>query len=91
VITQLFVAFSRDQEKKHYVQHEIEKNGELMWKLIEQEKAVFIVSGRADNMPKDVRNSILKLICDHGGLTYSVAEKYVAAMEQQGRYLSEVW
>lgn len=51
-LSNIYVAFSRDQEKKNYVQHEIEKNSELIWKLINNEKAMFIISGKADKMPK---------------------------------------
>jgi NADPH-ferrihemoprotein reductase len=56
---------------KHYVQHEMALQGELLWRLVESEKAIFIVSGRADKMPKDVRNALLKIVCDYGTLQHA--------------------
>lgn len=40
----LFTAFSRDKSEKEYVQHVIQRNGQLFWSLIQQ-KAVIYVSG----------------------------------------------
>jgi sulfite reductase alpha subunit-like flavoprotein len=90
-LSNLFVAFSRDQAKKNYVQHELEKQSKLIWRLINDEKAVFIISGKADKMPKDVRASLLKIICEQSNVTKEAAEKFISVMEQQNRYLTEVW
>jgi sulfite reductase alpha subunit-like flavoprotein len=90
-LSNLFVAFSRDQVKKNYVQHEIERHSDLIWKLINDEKAIFIISGNADKMPKDVRAVLLKIICKQSNVEQKVAEKFISTMEQQNRYLTEVW
>ena len=44
VLTKLHVAFSRDQEKKVYVQHLMEQNGKEIWETLEQ-KGHFYVCG----------------------------------------------
>uniref|UniRef100_A0A8C5RDR3 NADPH-dependent diflavin oxidoreductase 1 n=1 Tax=Laticauda laticaudata TaxID=8630 RepID=A0A8C5RDR3_LATLA len=42
----LFVAFSRDQEEKIYVQHRIREKKELVWELVKHKEAHIYLSGR---------------------------------------------
>ena len=41
-LSQLFVAFSRDQEEKIYVQHLLAKEGELVWKVIQDGGHIYV-------------------------------------------------
>ena len=41
----LMTAFSRDQDKKVYVQHRIRENAEDLWKLIAEKDACIFVAG----------------------------------------------
>ena len=42
VLSQLHVAFSRDQEEKVYVQHLLKKAGELVWSLLEKQGYFYV-------------------------------------------------
>jgi sulfite reductase alpha subunit-like flavoprotein len=50
----LFTAFSREQEKKVYVQHRIAENWERVANLLRKERAHVYVCGDARQMPNDV-------------------------------------
>ena len=42
---ELFTAFSRDQEKKVYVQHRMEEEGRRVWGWIHERKACIFIAG----------------------------------------------
>ena len=41
-LSKLFVAFSRDQEEKVYVQHLLAKEGDLVWKVIQEGGHIYV-------------------------------------------------
>lgn len=41
----LFTAFSRDQDKKIYVQHRIKENAKEVWRVLGEKKGVVLLSG----------------------------------------------
>lgn len=86
----LICAFSRDQDKKVYVQDKIRENGCLVWDALRQKCFIF-VAGNAKNMPEDVRKSILKVCVDFGGMNEKDAEVFVKTMEKENRYQTECW
>ncbi|EFJ14983.1 hypothetical protein SELMODRAFT_119211 [Selaginella moellendorffii] len=80
-----FVAFSRDQPRKIYVQHRIREQSKLVYKLIEDGAAIF-VSGSADKMPADVAQAFDEIAVEMGDPR--AAPKKLEAL---GRYVVEVW
>lgn len=42
VLTKLYVAFSRDQPEKVYVQHLLAENGEEIWKILQSSGHVYV-------------------------------------------------
>ena len=62
-----FVAFSRDQPNKVYVQDKLWENRKLIWELLSQCDAHIIVSGSSSQMPKDVRQMLIKILKEQGG------------------------
>lgn len=90
VLTKLYVAFSRDQEKKVYVQHLMEQNGKEIWETLEQ-KGHFYVCGDARNMAHDVDLTLHKIAIKHGNLDSASASDYIKRMRSSGKYSCDVW
>jgi NADPH-ferrihemoprotein reductase len=90
-ILKIHVAFSRDQDKKVYVQHLLQERSKEVWRLIGQENAHLYVCGDAKNMARDVHDAIEKIVREEGGMAESDASAYVKRMEAQKRYSADVW
>jgi sulfite reductase (NADPH) flavoprotein alpha-component len=67
ILTQMDVAFSRDQQQKIYVQDRMREQGAELFKWLE-EGAHFYVCGDANRMAKDVHAALLDVIQTHGGM-----------------------
>lgn len=87
----LKAAFSRDQGKKVYVQHLLEQDADLIWKVIGENKGHFYICGDAKNMAVDVRNILVKILCTKGNMSEADAVQYIKKMEAQKRYSADVW
>lgn len=84
-------AFSRDQKEKEYVTHLLEKDCDLIWNVIGENKGHFYICGDAKNMAVDVRNILIKVISTKGGMSEAEAMQYLKKMEAQKRYSADVW
>ncbi|XP_065116594.1 NADPH--cytochrome P450 reductase isoform X2 [Paramisgurnus dabryanus] len=91
VLTQLNVAFSRDQDHKVYVQHLLKKNKEHLWKLVHSHNAHIYVCGDARNMARDVHAAFHEIAQEAGGLTHAQAVDYFKKLMTKGRYSQDVW
>ncbi|XP_032088836.1 NADPH-dependent diflavin oxidoreductase 1 isoform X1 [Thamnophis elegans] len=87
----LFVAFSRDQEEKVYVQHRIREKKELVWELVEHKEAHVYLSGNAKQMPEEVAEALKFVFQSEGGLSAPEAEEYLARLAQTHRFQAETW
>ncbi|KAH8385762.1 hypothetical protein KR009_008994 [Drosophila setifemur] len=87
----LKAAFSRDQEKKVYVQHLLEQDSDLIWNVIGEKKGHFYICGDAKNMAVDVRNILVKILSTKGNMSEADAVQYIKKMEAQKRYSADVW
>lgn len=90
LLTRLDTAFSRDQERKVYVQHRIEEHGEALYGWLEEGAHVF-VCGDAKRMAADVDRALREVVRVHGAKTEDVAKDYLAALASSGRYLRDVY
>lgn len=90
LLTRFDTAFSRDQEKKVYVQHRMAENGPDLWQWLE-EGAHFYVCGDAARMAKDVDATLHQIIEHHGGKTPEQAAEYVETMKKEKRYKRDVY
>jgi NADPH-ferrihemoprotein reductase len=86
----LFTAFSREQEKKVYVQHRISENWQPVANLLRNEKAHVYVCGDARQMPADVHKALVGAL-EKSGLSHQDAENFMQAMHKDGRYQQDVW
>ncbi|OEL33527.1 NADPH-dependent diflavin oxidoreductase 1 [Dichanthelium oligosanthes] len=86
----LFVAFSRDQPQKVYVQHKIKEQSARVWNLLLSGAAVYI-AGSSTKMPPDVTAALEEVICKEGGVKKEEASKWLRDLERAGRFNIETW
>lgn len=89
-LTRLDLAFSRDQEKKIYVQDRMVENAAELWAWLEA-SAHFYVCGDASRMAKDVDAALLKIVETAGGKSADEAKAYVAKLKSDKRYQRDVY
>lgn len=89
VLTRLDTAFSRDQERKIYVQDRMREHAAELWKWLE-EGAHFYVCGDARRMAKDV-DAALHEIGQLSGKSAEEAAAYVRKLKEEKRYQRDVY
>ncbi|KAF5185896.1 Sulfite reductase [NADPH] flavoprotein alpha-component [Thalictrum thalictroides] len=85
-----FVAFSRDQPQKIYVQHKMEEEGQRVWSMLSSGAAVYI-AGSSTKMPADVMSYIEKIVAKEGGVPMESSVRWLRALEKAGKYHVEAW
>lgn len=89
-LTRLDTAFSRDQERKIYVQDRMIENAAMFWNWLEEGATVY-VCGDASRMAKDVHSALGRIVEKQGGMSGEKAEEYVASLKDQHRYHRDVY
>ena len=89
-LTELDLAFSRDQADKIYVQHLMRKKGAQLWRWL-QDGAQLYVCGNADPMAKDVDRTLCDIAAEHGKLGPDAAQAYVRSLSAAKRYHRDVY
>lgn len=89
-LSQLDLAWSRDQQEKIYVQHLMLQNGAQLWAWLKN-GAAFYVCGDASRMAKDVDQALLKIAEKHGTLTPDEALAFISQLKKEKRYLRDVY
>jgi len=90
LLTQLDVAFSRDQADKVYVQDRMREHGAQLWAWLE-DGAHFYVCGDANRMARDVDAALKDVIATHGGMSEERALEYVSRLTREKRYARDVY
>jgi len=90
VLHRLDTAFSRDQDKKIYVQDRMLENGAEIWKWFEN-GAYFAICGDASRMAKDVDNALHQIVEEHGGKSPEEAKAYINQLKKEKRYARDVY
>lgn len=90
LLTELSLAFSRDQAQKIYVQDRLLEQGAELWRWL-QEGAQLYICGDATHMAKDVDQALRRVAQDHGGLCTEGAADYWRQLSEQKRYLRDVY
>ena len=89
-LTRMDVAFSRDTPQKVYVQNKVwDKRHDLIEWL--DGGANFYVCGDAKAMAKDVRSTLVRAYADVKALSPEAAERAVATLERDKRYLQDTY
>ena len=90
VLTRMNVAFSRDIDKKVYVQHRMLEHARELYAWL-QEGAYVYVCGDEKKMAPDVHAALETIVAEQGGLTTEAARAYMADLRQQNRYQRDVY
>ncbi len=89
-LTELDLAFSRDQQQKVYVQHLMRDRGAQLWSWL-QDGAQLYVCGTADPMAKDVDRALCDIAAEFGNLDPDAATAYVQSLSADKRYHRDVY
>ena len=90
LLTELDLAWSRDQSEKEYVQHKMLTKGRELFAWL-QEGAYFYVCGDASRMAKDVDLALRQIAATEGGMSEEDAAKWVKSLQKEKRYLKDVY
>ncbi|WP_405649232.1 sulfite reductase flavoprotein subunit alpha [Streptomyces sp. NBC_00019] len=90
VLTELDLAFSRDQAEKIYVQTRMRERSRELYAWLE-EGAHFYVCGDASRMAKDVETALLGVIAEQRGRGEDDAAEYLAELRRAKRYVRDVY
>ena len=90
LLTDLDVAFSRDQREKVYVQHRLEENAEKVYEWL-QRGAHLYVCGDANHMAGDVHDTLLNIIREQADVSAERANEYLNELKQARRYQRDVY
>ncbi|MFT6835044.1 MAG: sulfite reductase (NADPH) flavoprotein alpha-component [Francisellaceae bacterium] len=89
LLTNLDVAFSRDQEHKIYVQHLIEKQGTELFQWLERGAHVYVCG--ALHMASDIHDALLNIIQLNKDCSLVDAQKYMNELRKAKRYQKDVY
>jgi sulfite reductase (NADPH) flavoprotein alpha-component len=89
-LTQLDTAFSRDQEKKIYVQDLMHKNARQFWAWLEDGASIY-VCGDASRMAKDVDRTLHRIVQEQGSMSEEESKNYIHALKDEHRYHRDVY
>lgn len=90
VLTHLDVAFSRDQQHKIYVQDRIREKAVAFNQWL-QDGAVLYICGQKSPMSTDVEKVIIEVIATQRGISNEAAIQVLETLENEGRYLKDVY
>ena len=89
-LTRIELAFSRDQEEKVYVQHRMLENGAELYAWL-NDGAMFYVCGDASRMAGDVHEALITIAEREGGQSREAAEAWLKQLQDDRRYLRDVY
>lgn len=85
-----YVAFSRDQPQKIYVQDKMRENSKKIWSLLGEGAAIY-VAGSSTKMPSDVFSCFEEIISKENGVSRESALRWLRILERAGKYHVEAW
>jgi len=89
-LTKRSLAWSRDGDKKVYVQDKMREDAAELFAWLER-GAHFYVCGDAQRMAKDVETALIEVVAASGSRTPTDAKAYVEALKAAGRYQADVY
>ncbi len=90
MLTKLDTAFSRDQEKKIYVQDRIREKANEFNKWLENGASLYIC-GQKNPMSNDVENTIIEVISQERNISTADAKQILEDLETTGKYQKDVY
>ena len=90
VLTNISLAFSRDQQEKIYVQHRLLQQAAELYQWIES-GAVIYLAGTKNPMGKDVEHTLVQIIKEQGNKTDEEAALYFEKMKDELRFMEDLY
>lgn len=90
VLTKLDTAFSRDQERKIYVQDRIREKAKEFNSWLENGASIYIC-GQKNPMSQDVEQAIVEVIAKERNISENEAKQVLEELENQGKYQKDVY
>nr|WP_159465114.1 NADPH-dependent assimilatory sulfite reductase flavoprotein subunit [Scandinavium goeteborgense] len=90
VLTNIDLAWSRDQKEKIYVQDKLREQGAELWRWINDGAHIY-VCGDANRMAKDVEQALLEVIAEFGAMDTETADEYLSELRVERRYQRDVY
>jgi sulfite reductase (NADPH) flavoprotein alpha-component len=89
-LTRLSLAWSRDGDKKFYVQDRMREVGRELWTWLAEGAHVY-VCGDAKRMAKDVERALVDVIAQFGARSTDEAVSFVTELKKKGRFQQDVY
>jgi sulfite reductase (NADPH) flavoprotein alpha-component len=90
LLTRLSLAWSRDGDKKFYVQDRMREVGRELWAWL-AEGANIYVCGDAKRMARDVERALVDIVAQHGARSTDEAVSFVGELKKKGRFQQDVY
>jgi sulfite reductase (NADPH) flavoprotein alpha-component len=90
LLTRLSLAWSRDGDKKFYVQDRLREVGREVWTWLAEGANVYIC-GDAKRMAKDVERALVDIVAQFGARSIDEAVSFVADLNKKGRFQQDVY
>ncbi|HXN68191.1 MAG TPA: sulfite reductase subunit alpha, partial [Bradyrhizobium sp.] len=89
-LTRLSLAWSRDGDKKFYVQDRMREVGRELWTWLAEGANVYIC-GDAKRMAKDVERALVDIVAQYGARSTDEAVSFVGELKKKGRFQQDVY
>ena len=90
LLTRLSLAWSRDGDKKFYVQDRMREVGRELWTWLAEGANVY-VCGDAKRMAKDVERALVDIVAQFGARSTDEAVSFVGELKKTGRFQQDVY
>ncbi|GAC1333630.1 MAG: sulfite reductase subunit alpha [Bradyrhizobium sp.] len=90
LLTRLSLAWSRDGDKKFYVQDRMREVGRELWTWLAEGASVY-VCGDAKRMAKDVERALVDIVAQFGARSTDEAVNFIGELKKQGRFQQDVY
>ncbi len=90
LLTRMSLAWSRDGDKKFYVQDRMREVGRELWTWLAEGANVY-VCGDAKRMAKDVERALVDIVAQHGARSTDEAVSFVGELKKKGRFQQDVY
>ena len=90
LLTRLSLAWSRDGDKKFYVQDRMREVGRELWAWLAEGAHVY-VCGDARRMAKDVERALVDIVAQFGARSTGEAVSFVGDLKRNGRFQQDVY
>jgi sulfite reductase (NADPH) flavoprotein alpha-component len=90
LLTRLSLAWSRDGDKKFYVQDRMREVGREVWTWL-ADGAHLYICGDAKHMAKDVERALVDIVAQFGARSTDEAVAFIADLKKKGRFQQDVY